>query len=187
MLRKNPSFLSYIERLYDAMPRKEDIVMKTFRKGELLFAQGQDPVKVFIVKEGVTKCYFSEDNGKEYILEFLSEGEILGELEALRTIPCLCNVAAVSDVQAYALNLPFFKGLLEKDLHLNHMLLNALAERIINTSSRSSSQQLYTIGHGLSKILELQERQEISISKEDMAAYLGVTLRSLNRALKDLD
>ncbi len=187
MLRKNPSFLSYIERLYEAMPRKEDIILKTFRQGELLFGQGQDSVKVFIVKEGITKCYFSEDNGKEYILEFLSEGEILGEIEALRNIPCLCNVAAVSDVQAYALNMAFFKSLLEKDMHLNHMLLNALAERIINTSSRSSSQQLYTIGHGLSKILELQERQEISISKEDMAAYLGVTLRSLNRALRDLD
>lgn len=187
MFRKNPSFLSYIEHLYDAMPRKEDIVMKTFRKGELLFEQGQEPVKVFIVKEGITKCYFSEDNGKDYILQFLSEGEILGELEALRSMPCLCNVAAVSDVQAYALNIAFFKSLLDKDIKLNHMLLDALAGRIIDTSSKSASQQLYTIGHGLKKILALQEKQDIVISKEDMAAYLGVTLRSLNRALRDLD
>lgn len=168
------------------MPRKEDIVLKTFPKGNMLLEQGQQANKVFIVREGITKCYFSEENGKDYILEFLSAGEILGEIEALRSIPCLCNVAALTPVQAYAMNISFFRALLEKNLVLNRMLLDELAERIINTSSRSSAQQLYTTGHGLKKILDLQERQGISISKEDIAAYLGVTLRSLNRALKEL-
>lgn len=31
-----------------------------------------------IVKEGITKCFFTEDNDKEYILEFLGKGEIIG-------------------------------------------------------------------------------------------------------------
>jgi CRP-like cAMP-binding protein len=34
--------------------------------------------------------------------------------------------------------------------------------------------------------LEIQKAQGLTITKEDMAAYLGITIRSLNRALKKL-
>jgi CRP-like cAMP-binding protein len=47
-------------------------------------------------------------------------------------------------------------------------------------------QQLYTVEHAVKRLLELQTRQQLNFSKEDMAAYLGITLRSLNRALKHL-
>lgn len=47
------------------------------------------------------------------------------------------------------------------------------------TSNRSSYQQL----HATNILLELKAK-EMKISKEDMAAYLGTTVRSLNRALK---
>ena len=126
----------------------------------------------------------NEENGKDYILEFMSKGQILGELEMIRQINCLCNVAAVTSVQVYAISSATFKQLLDKDLRLHQILLEELAERIINTSSRASFQQLYTVEHGLTKLLALQEKQGLKITKEDMAAYLGITLRSLNRTLK---
>lgn len=184
MLRTNRSILSFIETLYIDPARREHIGLKTFRPGERLLRQGGQNRYVYIVKEGATKCYFNEENGKDFIVEFLGEGEILGEIEAIRNSTCLCNIEALSEVHAYALELPFFRSLWETDTRFNHLLLNELAERIAHTSSRSSFQQLYTVEHGLKKILEFQSRQGISLSKEDMAAYLGVTLRSLNRALK---
>ncbi|SHF25962.1 Crp/Fnr family transcriptional regulator [Pedobacter caeni] len=186
MLRTNHFFLSFIENLHEKQANIEELSLKTFPKGTFLLKQDGRSSKVFIIKEGITKCFFSEENGKDYIVEFLSEGEILGEIEAIRNNNCLCSVETLTDVEAYAINIPFFKQLLEKDLNFQKLLLDELAERLINTSSRASSQQLYTIEYGLKKILELQYKQNIVISKEDMAAYLGITLRSLNRALTNL-
>ncbi|MBF9255651.1 Crp/Fnr family transcriptional regulator [Pontibacter sp. 172403-2] len=184
MLRTNVSFLSFIERLHAKPGHGEGLSLKTFPAGSLLLRQGERAAKVLIVKAGITKCFFSEENGKDYILEFLGEGEIVGEIEFLRQIKCLCSVEAVTKVEAYAIAVPYFKSLLETNLELNKLLLDELAERIINTSSRASFQQLYTVEHGLKKLLQLQAKLNVHISKEDMAAYLGVTLRSLNRALK---
>ncbi|QCR24969.1 Crp/Fnr family transcriptional regulator [Pontibacter sp. SGAir0037] len=186
MLRTNVSFLSFTGQLYAKQEQEESISLKTFPAGSLLLQQGGSASKVFIVKSGITKCFFSEENGKDYILEFLGEGEIVGEIEFLKQIPCLCHVEAVTEVEAYAISLPFFKSLLETNLELNKLLLDELAERIINTSSRASFQQLYTVEHGLKKLLQLQSKLNIHIPKEDMAAYLGITLRSLNRALKNV-
>jgi len=142
--------------------------------------------KVMFIKEGITKCFFTEDNDKEYILEFLGKGKILGEIEFIRKITCLCNIEAMTDVTVYSIAPIYFSKLIKKDIKLNNLLIDVFAERIINTSSRASYQQLYTIEHSLGKLLELQSKQEIAFSKEDMASYLGVTIRSLNRTLKNL-
>lgn len=184
MLRTNTDFLTYIDKLYQS--DQSEISLQNFEKDSLLLRQGEKSHRVFIIKEGIAKCFFAEENGKDYILEFMSKGQVLGEIEVIRQIACLCNVAALTDLQVYVIPAASFKALLAKDFTLNKILLEELAERIINTSSRASFQQLYTVEHGLAKLLELQEKQNLTINKEDMAAYLGITLRSLNRALKSI-
>lgn len=180
MLRTNLSFLSFVEQAYQSGRSDGGITLKSFPKGGLVLRQGSPATKVFIVKEGITKCYFSEENGKDYILEFLGAGETVGEIEVIKKMDCLCNIEAVTDVAVYAITIATFQSLL-KNPDFIQLLLGELADRIINTTTRSSFQQLYTIEHGLKKLLSLQSRQEITLTKEDMAKYLGITLRSLNR------
>lgn len=186
MLRTNQSFLSYLGQLYEAQSRKEDIVLKSFAKGERLFVQHENTSKIMLIKAGLTKCYFTEDDDQEYILEFLGEGEIVGEIELIRKIPCLCNIEAMTEVTVYAITIPYFTALLKNDIGLNNLLLDVYAERIVNTSSRASYQQLHTTEYTLAKLLQLQAKHGIEISREEMAAYLGITVRNLSRALKNL-
>lgn len=187
MLRTNETFLSYLKQLYDKQERKEDITIKSFSKGTRILVQNEKPSKVMLIYDGVTKCYFAEENGKEFIIEFLGKGEIIGEIEFIKNIDCLCTVEAMTELSVYAFSISYFRTLIKNDLTLNNLLLDVFAERIVNTSERASYQQLHTTEYSLAKLLELQSKQEIEISKEDMAAYLGVTIRSLNRALKSLN
>ncbi|MBB6498467.1 Crp/Fnr family transcriptional regulator [Pedobacter cryoconitis] len=186
MLRTNPGLLSFIEELYLNQSRKEDIILRTFSKGDQLLKQHQQISKILIIKEGVTKCYLTEENDKDYLFEFLGKGEIAGEIEALKNMDCLCTIEAITEVSVYALSIPFFLSQIDKNLEINKILLHILADRILNTSSRASYQQLYSIEHGLSKLLQLQQTEQISLTKDDMAAYLGISIRSLNRTLKQL-
>lgn len=187
MLRTNQLFLNYLEDLYEKQERKDDIIIRSFSKGERIFTQNENPSKIMLIKDGITKCFFVEENEKEYIVEFLGKGEITGEIELIRNIPCLCSIEAVTDVTVYVVTIPYFKNLIKNDLSLNNLLLDVFAERIVNTSRRASYQQLYAAEHTLAQLLELQAQQKIEISKEDMAAYLGITVRSLNRTLKNLN
>src|SRR5687767_12789180 len=151
MLRTNSAFLAYIEQLYELHHRKEEIIIKEFPEGQLLLQQGQKAAKVYLIKEGITKCFFDEDNDKGFIVEFLGKGEVLGDIEVIKNIPCLCNIEALTPVQVYAIAIPFVRSLLEKGLSFNKLLLEAYAERIINTSTRASFQQSHTIEHTLGK------------------------------------
>ncbi|PTT01526.1 Crp/Fnr family transcriptional regulator [Pedobacter sp. HMWF019] len=187
MLRTNIRLLNSIEQLYAAQPRKEDIILRTFSAGERLLEQDCKAEKVFIIQEGLVKCYLTEKNDKRYLFEFLGKGEIVGEIEAIKKQNCLCTIEAISPVTAYSISIPFFLSLIDRDPEIPKLLLFELTDRISNTSSRASFQQLYTVEYGLSKLLQLQEVEKIRLSKEDMAAYLGISVRSLNRTLKQLE
>jgi CRP-like cAMP-binding protein len=185
MLRTNPQFLDYLEGLYNKPENKKNIVLKSFEKGERILTQKEVSSKIMLIKNGITKCYFVEENDKEYIVEFLGKGEIIGEIEVIKNVSCLCSIEAMTEVSVYSMTIPYFQSLIKSDLTLNNLLLDVFAERIVNTSSRASYQQLHTTEHTLSQLLELKSK-EMEISKEDMASYLGITVRSLNRALKEI-
>ncbi len=186
MLRTNLDFLNFISHFHHNEDQGKNVHLKIFPAGTRFIAQGEKIKNVYIIKEGITKCFISEENGKDFIIEFLGQGEIAGELEAIKKIDCLCNVEAISEVKAYTIPEHFFLEMLDKNATLNRILLHELATRVIQTSSRASFQQLYTLEYGLLKLLRLQTDEQVAISKDDMAAYLGIPVRSFNRTLKQL-
>ncbi|RZJ76620.1 MAG: Crp/Fnr family transcriptional regulator [Flavobacterium sp.] len=185
MLRTNLIFLSFIER-YVEENTASNIILKTFPSGFRFITQGEKIKNIYIIKEGITKCFISEENGKDFIIEFLGKGEVAGELEAIKKIDCLCNVEAISEIMVFAIPDHVFISLIENNIEFNKILLQELSTRIIQTSSRASFQQLYTLEYGLLKLLKLQTEEQILISKEDMAAYLGISVRSFNRTLQQV-
>lgn len=185
MLRINIDFLSYIEQLYKEQGQ-QDIVLKTYPKETFVFEKANRNHRVVVIKEGFVKCYFSEENGKDFIFEFLGKGEIVGEIEAICGTPCLCNIETLSDVEVYSFSIDYFNTIISKNREFSRLLIEELAKRVMNTSIRASFQQLYSMKHAVAKLLLLQEKQNIKFSKTDMAAYLGIDIRSLNRILKEL-
>lgn len=185
MLRTNPTFLSFIERFYTEN-EGHNITLKSYSAGFRFIQQGEKIRNIYFIKDGITKCFISEENGKDFIIEFLGKGEVVGELEALKKIDCLCNVETISEVTAYAIPDYFFMKLTEENTEFTKILLQELSTRIIQTSSRASFQQLYNLEYGLLKLLKIQTDEQVSISKEDMAAYLGISVRSFNRTLKQV-
>jgi CRP-like cAMP-binding protein len=185
MLRTNPVFLSYIERLA-ASEQGDRITLRSFEPGTKFVKQDEHIREVCIIREGITKCYRTEDNGKDLIFEFLGKGESIGELEVIRKAVCICNIEAITDVTAWAIPRELFSRLLQTDTELNGIVLEELATRIYQTCIRASYQQVYPIEYGLLRLLMLQEEQQVFFSKKDMADYLAITVRSFNRAIKQL-
>lgn len=184
MLRTNQPFLNYLEILFHNQEHKGNIILESFEKDEKLLTQNEIADKIMLIKSGITKCFFTEKNNEEYIVEFLGKGEILGEIEMMKNVPCICSIEAITEVTVFTITIPYFQSLIKSDLNLNNLLLDVFAERIVNTSNRSSYQQLHATEHTLSQLLDLKAK-EMKISKEDMASYLGTTVKSLTKAINN--
>lgn len=179
MIRTNQELLHLIGQL-PGMHRQ------TVPPGKKLFIQDERVHHVYFISRGIVKCYITEDNGKDYILEFFGEGEVVGELELLRKAPVLSTVEALTEVTVYRTDTHTFWQLIDTNKDFNHIMLRELATRISQLAIRVSYQQLYPVEYTLLKLLSLFSHQELPITKQDLADYMAITVRSLNRSLKQL-
>lgn len=71
MIRTNDTFLQYIEELYrQRIYSPEEITKTVFDKADYLLFQEEKATQVLLIKSGVTKCFFEEENERAYIIEF---------------------------------------------------------------------------------------------------------------------
>ncbi|HVV02815.1 MAG TPA: Crp/Fnr family transcriptional regulator [Puia sp.] len=185
MIRKNLTILRIIDELAGSGQTGHGILVRNFHKGHLLIGQGTTTTNVFFIRSGIVKCTFSENNDKEYILEFLGEGQVLGELEAITQAPAMSSVRAISDLAAYMLDGSSFLDLLRRNEDFNRAMMELMAVRLTDTAQRSARQQLNPLEHNLTQLLAALEYEKLPCTKQELADYLGITLRSLNRMLKD--
>ena len=183
MIRTHLKLLTYIENRYLNKAVPKPILKHTYSAGSLILKQGSPSSHVYFIQKGITKVYFNEENGKDYILEFLGKGQIIGEIEALKKAICLCNIEATTNTTLYSIPKSYFNDLITSDTVFSKLILDELADRIINTSSRSSIEQLYKIEYTLLHLIYLLDKEQINPNKEDIASYLGITISRLDIVL----
>jgi CRP-like cAMP-binding protein len=184
MILQNEKIFDYLYSL--AATDDRHITIVHFNKKDLIITQERIVKNIYIIKEGIVKCFISEDSNKNLLLEFLGVGEIIGEVETILNCKNIASIQSVTKSVLYKIDLDYFKNILLKETAFKDLLIHELARRLQKTAIRSSSQQLNTIQSSLANLLCLLKNQDIIFKKTDLADYLGISVRSLNRELKIL-
>ncbi|WP_350287392.1 Crp/Fnr family transcriptional regulator [uncultured Croceitalea sp.] len=185
MIRTNENLLEYISWL--EKHSSYSIGGKIFKPKQLILEQNHRYNTVFIIRKGIVKCYLSDENGKEFIQEFLGQGMEFGELEVFNQKPTICSVSAVVELQVFTMSHSVFKNLLEKDAKFNKIVMSSLADKIRYKAPRHSYQQSYPIEDNFLRLKQVFPEITEVLSKQDISNYMGITTRSLNRVLQQLE
>jgi len=184
MIRTHSELLAYIESL--VLKRPDFFVTELISPKEKIIQQNKRYSYLYIIKSGIVKCYLSDENGKDFIQEFLSTGMEFGELEVFSEKPSFCCVESITKLEVFKISYTDFNKLLDTDTNFSRLILKAMAKKISYKAPRHSYQQSYPIEDNILKLQELYPGIDKIISKKDIASYMGVTMRSLNRALNTL-
>lgn len=186
MLITNDALLEYVERLYLDSP-ETDISLCHYRRSEMLCEQSRRIRYIHIVRDGLLKSFHTEENTKEYILLIQGRGQITGDEEALNGHSTYINsVITLSDTSVYRMTVAHFMDLCDTDHRFCRLMLGEASRRMADAFTRASVQLLYPMRQVLSQLLTELERQHMSLTKAEIAAYLGVELRTVNRLLREL-
>ena len=71
-----------------------------FKKGDILFSEGNLLNGVYCIKEGICKMSKLSSNGKEQIVRFIKGGDMLGYRSVLSEEPVALTVTALKDMKA---------------------------------------------------------------------------------------
>jgi len=114
-------------------PRLEE---KHFRSGDIILYRGDPGYSMFMVLEGSVAATLRNEEGLEYTLAFLDQGEIFGEMALITGEPRSANVRAVTDVRLAELSQDTFLKIISEYPKLNETMLQLLAQRRARTSIR---------------------------------------------------
>ena len=184
MIRTNPELANYIQSLWAL--EGSLILKKDFGPKEVIIEQDLRYAKVHLIREGIAKCYITDENGKAFIQEFLGKGMEFGELEVFDNHTTICAVESITALKTYAISHNAYRKLLDTDPKFNRLIMKALANKIRYKAPRHSYQHSYPIEDNLIRLKQLFPEFTQVISKKDIANYIGITPRSLHRALKEL-
>ncbi len=185
MIRTNSELLEYVSR--NIKNTTTYFIEEKIANKQVLVEQNQKVLYAYVIKTGIAKCYLTEDTGNDFIQEFFGEGELFGEIEIINESLSFCAIESISDMVVYKISKIHFSELLQNDKEFNALIVKAMANKIKYKALRHSHNQSHSIKSNLLRLKKQFPELMKIISKQDIANYLGITLRSFNRILKEID
>ncbi|MEM8929184.1 MAG: Crp/Fnr family transcriptional regulator [Bacteroidota bacterium] len=168
--------------------------MRTVKKGQPLFEEGEKLNGVYCVRAGVSKMSKLSPNGKDQIVKLASKGEVMGQRSVIAEEHSNLSAVAVSDMEVCFIPKESITSTLQKNPNftlevLRHMA-NELREAddvIVNMSQKTVKQRiaeafLYlknNFGEDTDGFLAL------TLSREDIANVVGTATESAIRIISE--
>ncbi len=174
---------------------KQLLSHRVYHRGDFLIASNQRFTGLYILRTGTAKTYTLLKNGDEQITKFLHAGDWLG-FDGMNSGFHDLNVQFLETSSVYFINKLQLTGMLKKDelftrnfIKSMHNDLNQFQSVIVSLTQLSSEQKIAKF------LLDISEKQIangkskhnliLSMSRTDIANYLGMALETVSRILTD--
>ncbi len=165
-----------------------------FAKGDTVFEDGESPQGVYFIKEGTAKLSKSGVYGKDQILRFCTEGDLIGYRSLLCGENFQAKAEAMTPLKVVFLPADFFLHLLEVDVKLSYAMLQKIAYELGESSNTVTFLAQKTVRERLAEILILLEQKlgtdpegfiKISLTREEIANLIGTATESAIRLISE--
>ena len=175
--------------------------IRTYNKGEIIFFDTEPYQGFYIVVEGGVKIFKISKDGREHILYFIYPFNIFAEVPLLEQYEKIINdefsypansMAMTDNTKLILIRSSVFYNFVEKNGKVCLKMLSSLAKKLrhlnnhIETITQDVPKRLakYILSEHNKNPIKQNSSIELTISKHDLASYLGTIDETLSRVLK---
>lgn len=165
-----------------------------FKKSDEIIQEGHTPKGIYCIIKGTAKLFKIGFNGKEQILRFINEGDIIGYRSILSQEVFGASSTAMTPVEIYYIPEKFFLKLLEVNPKLAFNILQRIAKDLGEYARTITYLAQKTVRERLAEVLILLEGKlgtdkdgfiNISLTREEMANLIGTATESAIRLISE--
>ena len=165
---------------------------KHFQRNEVIFHRDDVAGHVFLIASGTVKVSVPEEGGQEVVIALHRGGDVFGEISLFDEGPRSATVTAMTETLALALSNRDFMDVLRGNPDAMRQLLALLAQRIRRSTGHIEDLVFLDLPGRVAKLLLDQNEllgspNVVSLTQEDLAAFVGATRVAVNRVLVDLE
>ena len=170
----------------------ERVRTKSFRRGETIFRKDDPGTHLYMVLDGAVKIALPGEFGQEALVAIMRPGEFFGELALFDRSPRSASATALEDTRAALLAGDDFLAYLEAHPASFRVVLETLARTIRRLSDRVEDLIFLDVPSRVAKyLLDLArstgDGTELTLTQDELAAFIGASRVSVNRVLGDLE
>lgn len=172
--------------------KHNEVEHKPYDKGQTIFNENERLGGLYCIQKGTCKVSKMGSNGREQIIELLTEKTLLGIRSVLNEEITNLKATAITPMQVCFVPKKIFLNTLKKNDDFTVFLCQLLANYIKNTDDKILDMGQKSVEQRVAKLLlsmenyfESDENEyiKIKIRREDMANMVGVATESLIRTL----
>lgn len=194
----NCNFCSMKSPMFELLSKQElDLITETkkrvlFRPGETIVKQGAPLSHVISFTSGLAKVYIEGSNNRNLILQFVKPTQFLGSPGIYVDSIHHFSVAAVNDASVCFIEIGVFKQIIRQNCDFAEAFMKDVSvngifnyDRFISLTHKNMPGR---IADGLIYLKNniFEKEEPISISRQDLADFTGMSKDSVIRTLKDL-
>ncbi len=190
-LRRYPLFAKLAD---DALAQLvERMRTRAYKRGETIFRKDDPGMHLYVVLEGAVKIALPGEFGQEALVSIMRTGDFFGELALFDGSPRSASATALEETRAALLARDDFLSFLDAHPAAVRVVLDALAKTIRRLSDRVEDLIFLDVPSRVAKyLLDLargdgEAKPELTLTQDELAAFIGASRVSVNRVLGDLE
>lgn len=160
---------------------------RTYQKGEMVYLQGDEGGKLYVIHKGRVKITRLGMSGKEQVIRVLGPGAFMGELSLLSPVPMTDNAEALETTTMCMIDGKELKGLMLENPSIALKIIEELSRRLESVEELVEDINLLSVEQRLAQVLLklAGDGDEIVLKmrKSDLASQIGMSQETLSRKL----
>jgi len=172
----------------------EIAIHRRYRKGSVLFVQGEQAERCFAIVSGAVKISAYHPDGREAVLAVLGPGDVFGELALFDQSPRSADATAMEDSGLLSIDAKGLHEAIAESPKLGLTMLRVLAERLRQSNEAFQDIAFFDVpGRVARRLADLADAHgtdgtegiviDFALSQESLAQMVGATRESVNKAL----
>jgi CRP/FNR family cyclic AMP-dependent transcriptional regulator len=156
-------------------------------RGDVLFAQDDDPTELFVVVAGRIAIFNNAADGRESMVALMEPGDLFGELPLFDGLPRSAGARALESSEVVVIPYAPLRELYGNQPELLWRVVNLLAQRLRTTDEAlADSVFLDVTGRTAKRLLELSSGDDefsLPVTQEELAGMVGASRERVNKAI----
>lgn len=187
-------FFSNVKQLSDFQKLSGNVNVKTYKKKEYIYMEGQHPNEIYFIISGEVKTFKTNPDGKELITGLHYEGDFIGYVPILKDIPHNESAVVLEEAKVGMIWKQDFLSLLYTNKEMAGKFIKLLSNNLYETEKRLLDLAYQSVRQRVAGTLlsilnqsspHHKEEHLITISRKDISSIVGTATESLNRTLSD--